>query len=181
MNPAKTGDTVYVWRDTADFRGWTGPRVVVAESSNGRSLWVSLRGYLIKSAREQVRQATTEEHLGAELIKVISQEMLESLESGKMKNFRDIEGEGLPPENVSVSAEELSRIEEGYMEDYEPSLPPDPTESQSREVEPGNANPMEVDLGGSHRGISSVVEPSTKDHLNIQASRHSHRNLHRGA
>ena len=162
VNPAKTGDTVYVWRDTADFRGWTGPGVVVAESSNGRSLWVSLRGYLIKSAREQVRQATTEEHLGAELIKVISQEMLESLESGKMKNFRDIEGEGLPPENVSVSAEELSRIEEGYMEDYEPSLPPDPTESQSREVEPGNANPMEVDLGGSHRGISSVVEPSTR-------------------
>ena len=91
------GDVVYVWRQTTDYTGWVGPGVVISQTANGRSLWVSLRGYLIKASREQVRMATNEEHLGAELIKVISKEMLEKLEQGETKHFRDIQREGGPP------------------------------------------------------------------------------------
>ena len=79
-------------------------------------MWISLRGYLLKAAREQVRQATSEEHLGAELAKVVSQEMLESIESGTLKNYRDVEKEGGSPGS-------LERIDEEDLEMYEPSIP----------------------------------------------------------
>ena len=36
------------------------------------SLWISLKGHLVKASREQVRPATAEEHLGAELIQELS-------------------------------------------------------------------------------------------------------------
>ena len=105
------GDVVYLWRHTTDYVGWVGPGVVVCQTENGRSLWVSLRGYLIKASREQVRQATNEEHLGAELVKVMSGELLEQLESGKLRHFRDIRDEGGPPEahvNDDVEMPELA-------------------------------------------------------------------------
>ena len=92
------GDTVYVWRHTVDYVGWVGPGVVVNQTDNGRSLWMSLRGYLIKASREQVRNATNEESLGAELVKVLSSELLEKLESGELRNYRDIRSEGGPDE-----------------------------------------------------------------------------------
>ena len=48
--PLKAGETVYVWRVTTDFKGWVGPGIVVAESDNQRSLWISVRGYLVKAS-----------------------------------------------------------------------------------------------------------------------------------
>ena len=101
------GDVVYVWRQTTDYTGWVGPGVVISQTANGRSLWVSLRGYLIKASREQVRMATNEEHLGAELIKVISKEMLEKLEQGETKHFRDIQREGGPPLESPIPDSEM--------------------------------------------------------------------------
>ena len=103
INPVKTGDVVYLWRDTADFVGWSGPGKIIAESSNGRSLWISLRGYLIKASREQVRNATREERQGAEILQIVSPEMIEKLESGKLKNYTDIEDEGLPGTTPATS------------------------------------------------------------------------------
>ncbi|CAJ1399663.1 unnamed protein product [Effrenium voratum] len=87
----KPNDTVYVWRENNNFRGWSGPGVVVAISENNRSLWVSLRGYLLKVSKEHLRHATSEESLGVELIKVLSAEMLEGLESGNIRHYRDLE------------------------------------------------------------------------------------------
>ncbi|CAE7779821.1 unnamed protein product, partial [Symbiodinium necroappetens] len=142
----QAGHTVFVWRETPDFKGWAGPGVIVAESTNGRSLWVSLRGYLIKASREQVRQATPEEHLGAELIKVISKDMLEGLEAGTLRNFRDIEGEGIPNQEFDDSADKASRkrpletIDED-MEEYVPS-PVEETADEPDEVPPPDPEPM---------------------------------------
>ena len=98
--PLKAGETVYVWRTTSDYKGWVGPGIVVAESDNQRSLWISVRGYLIKASREQVRRATSEESLGVELIKVLSAELLKDIENGRLKNYRDIENQGGPVQDI---------------------------------------------------------------------------------
>ncbi|CAE7766571.1 GIP [Symbiodinium sp. CCMP2592] len=51
-NEFADGDVVYVWRQTTvtNRLGWSGSR----DQPDRRSLWVSLRGYLIKALREQV-------------------------------------------------------------------------------------------------------------------------------
>ncbi|CAE7633607.1 unnamed protein product [Symbiodinium necroappetens] len=89
----ESGDMVYVFRDTSEYKGWVGPGVVIAQAKNERSLWISLRGFLVKAAKEQVRKATAEESLGVELVKVLSQEMLENVESGKIRNYQDLQHE----------------------------------------------------------------------------------------
>ena len=96
VKPLEVGDFVYVRRDTPDYRGWIGPGLLVAESENGRSLWVSVRGYLVKASREQVRRATSEESLGAEMAQMLSAGLLEDLESGRVKNYKDVTEEGVP-------------------------------------------------------------------------------------
>merc|ERR1712218_747506 len=76
------GDTVMVWRNNkrTGKRGWTGPGVVVAISQTKTSLWIHMRGSLLKGSGEQVRKATDAEYLGTELVKVLSQELLKSRE-----------------------------------------------------------------------------------------------------
>ena len=70
------GQWVYVWR--RDLRGardrtggpslsrWVGPGLVALQ--DGTTVWVSTRGRLWKCAREQIREATNHESLGAELL-----------------------------------------------------------------------------------------------------------------
>ena len=94
--PFKVGDRVYVWRRTPEFRGWSGPGVVIQITENGRSLWISLRGYLLKTSKEQVRPATSEESFGVELRQILDQGLLEDLENGRVRNYRDVQGEGPP-------------------------------------------------------------------------------------
>ena len=91
MKELKVGDTVFVWRHTAVYKGWTGPGIVVAINSNERSLWISLRGYLVKASREQVRAATSEEFLGVELVQELSSALLEDVETGQLRNYRDVQ------------------------------------------------------------------------------------------
>lgn len=93
----KQGDLVYVWRNIPGYKGWTGPGTVIADSNN--TLWISLRGYLVKAAKEQVRVATSEESLGAELVAQLSAEMLEALEKGTLRNYRDVADEGSPEDD----------------------------------------------------------------------------------
>ena len=112
------GETVYIWRSTTEFKGWIGPGIVVAESENQRSLWISVRGYLVKASREQVRRATSEESLGAELIKVLSNELLEGLETGRLKNYKDVEHEGGPLQNLDdLEDDQMLPIGEAAMGD----------------------------------------------------------------
>ena len=75
------GEVVYLWRDTSNFIGWSGPGFIVATSSNGRSLWL---------------QVTSEESLGLELALILSAEMLDKLEKGTPRNYKDIQAEGGP-------------------------------------------------------------------------------------
>ena len=107
--PIKSGDRLYVWRATRDFKGC----VLVQVTDNGRSVWISLRGYLLKASREQTRLATNEENFGAELRKVLTRELLEDLESGKVRHYRDIQNEEFPGDQDM----------EEEMTLYEPSLP----------------------------------------------------------
>eukprot|EP00959_Pyramimonas_sp_CCMP1952_P120536 2520496-Pyramimonas_sp.AAC.1 len=70
----KPGEWVYVWRRvTAANRShslqrdrWTGPGVVVYQ--NGSTIWIAMRSKLYKCSEEQVRPATRQESLGAELL-----------------------------------------------------------------------------------------------------------------
>ena len=70
----KVGSVVYVWRSSprGAIRGWVGPGVAVCLNEPKTSVWISMRGVLIKTNIDRVRLATDSEWLGAELIKVLS-------------------------------------------------------------------------------------------------------------
>ena len=153
------GEWVYVWRNTPNFKGWSGPGVLLAESPNERSLWVSLRGHLVKVSREQVRRATSEENLGAELIKELSSEMLRDINAGKVQRFQDLQGEGEPDHQGEGVEIQLSPI----VEEDEPEA------NQSSEVaadipedvqgySPTDVEPMDVEDEGALREILGADE-----------------------
>ncbi len=64
------GDVVYVWRNKLrdNTKGWIGPGLVVCVQDTPDSIWVSMRGVLVKCNRDRVRMATDSEWIGAELI-----------------------------------------------------------------------------------------------------------------
>ena len=96
LKPLDGGDWVYVWRDNAEFKGWSDPGVVLTTSPNGKSLWISLRGNLLKASREQVRPAVNEELLGIEIAKELSQELIQDMKQGKLTKFHDLTEDGNP-------------------------------------------------------------------------------------
>ena len=135
--PLAVGDRVYVWRRTPEFRGWSGPGVIIQVTENGRSLWISLRGYLLKTSREQVRQATTEESFGVELRQVLDQGLLEDMENGRVRNYRDVQEEGLPDEDL---------LDEAEFTNYSPTEPGEDVIMQPQEEgeERGGLLPLEA-------------------------------------
>eukprot|EP00439_Symbiodinium_sp_Y106_P027348 s5817_g3.t1 len=162
--PLKVGDLVYCWRDTSDYTGWSGPGTVIAESANGRSLWLSLRGYLIKAAREQVREATSEESLGAEIAAVVSPEMLEKIETGQVRHYQNIESEGAPPELPAPSADPGGI---GEME-IESSADASRLETIAEESGIEGNNPRE-ERTSEQMQVDSTREPSVEDHVSSAA------------
>jgi len=58
---------------------------------------VNIQGSLLRCSREQVREATSEEHLGVEMVNQLMTSMLEKLDRRGRKGFIDIEAEGPPP------------------------------------------------------------------------------------
>ena len=119
------------------------------------SLWISLRGYLAKASRSQVRKATSEENLGAELVQHLSAQMIEGLENNSLRHYRDVIPEGDPDP------------EDGSELEYEPTeAVPSPAEEPSGELipprEPLDAvpeDPMEA------HAEDSTQAPSTGDPL----------------
>ncbi|CAL1127455.1 unnamed protein product, partial [Cladocopium goreaui] len=93
------GSWVYVFRDTPSYKGWVGPGVTIAEDPTGKSSWVSMRGRLWKASREQLRLATPEEELGAELIVELSKEMLAKLSKPGHVVYQDVTREGGPTDD----------------------------------------------------------------------------------
>mgnify|MGYP005693850643 CR=1 FL=1 len=63
------GQIVYVWRNSqrSKIRGWVGPGLVVCKHHNQHSVWVSMRGVLVKCNRDRVRPATDEEWFGCRI------------------------------------------------------------------------------------------------------------------
>ena len=145
QKPLEVGDWVYVWWDTKKYKGWSGPGVIIAKTANGKSLWISLRNHLIKASREQVRNATLEEHLGAELIRELSKEMADDIHQGKIRHYHDIESEGGPGEEErwQVTISDLGALDEDNKE--EAAAEPPPT-LEPQAPQPGNVNRnMEID------------------------------------
>ena len=89
---------MFVWRsnDRTKVRGWIGPGSVVLVAPNGTSIWVSMRGHLLKCSAEQVRLGTDEEHIGAEVAKLLSQESLAHLRRSGQRGFIDVQRVGAP-------------------------------------------------------------------------------------
>ena len=94
------GDTAVVWRNNKLIgrRGWTGTGVVVAVSPTKTSLWISMRGCLLKCSSEQVRKARDAEWLGAELSRTLATELLDSRRRSGQRGNVDVEPEGQPSE-----------------------------------------------------------------------------------
>lgn len=112
MPTYKAGDLVYVYRTLRRQKAlrhevgprvghlrakWVGPGKVLA--TEGSVIWVNMLGELWRVAAEQMRLATTEEKLGAEIISEECEEMQERLKRNSHRaGYRDITGQPRPPE-----------------------------------------------------------------------------------
>ena len=155
----KTGDTVYVWRNSIrtdrKIKGWVGPGLVVCINENGTSVWVSMRGVLVKCNVDRVRLATDSEFLGAELIKILSADAREHIARNGQRGYVDASREDgpedddpEPPNSSSVDFGPLSSIPE------ESEVTPEPTV--------GNGPGLEVPVVGNGTGPIAVVGTGTE-------------------
>ena len=140
------GDLVFVWRQPKVGAGrWHGPGIVMLPTAGGA--WVNMRGALWRTANEQMRKATSEEHKGAELVNRYLDSMRADFKSNRgARKFTDVRKEGPPrfPGDVPVENEpddeELRDLdsdedfepeaEESGGQDGTPPVPPVPPESQ---------------------------------------------------
>ena len=93
-----------MWRNNTskEVRGWVGPGLMVCVNSRASSIWVSMRGVLVKCNADCVRIATDEEWLGAEIIKVLSQDARNHLDKHGQRGYIDVTGEEGPGEEDLV-------------------------------------------------------------------------------
>ena len=121
------GQLVYDCRQPKVGDGrWAGPGIVVLDTSGGA--WINMRGPLWRVAHEQMRSATQEESLGAELVN----KYLHSLKLGLIKTrgarrYVDVSAEGPPrvPGDPQIEDEfddmpRLDPIPEGSEDEQEP-------------------------------------------------------------
>ena len=123
------GEWVFIWRSIPGFTGWSGPGVLLAISPSEKSMWVSLRGHLMKVSREHLRSATSEEHLCAELIKELSAEMLKDIQSGRIRQYHDLTNEPTPDQErqLAITTEAIPEHEvRDFVEPDEPYTPTSP-------------------------------------------------------
>ena len=165
VKPLTPGDWVFVWRSTPTFTGWSGPGVLLVSSPSERSLWVSLRGQLLKVSREHLRPATSEEHLGAELIRELSAEMISDIKSGKIQHFHDLTQEPSPDqiEDIKVTVEPIDAEEPEYSPTtvQEEASPMDEDDEMLRELDLLPTIPEENDMEvEDQESLNSTREPS---------------------
>ena len=96
------GQWVYVWRRFAGTgqghvtkSRWSGPGLVLQQS--GHTVWVSMRARLLKCNSDQLRSASHEEAIGAELLKDGHIKDLVSQTSSHRAGAIDVASEGAPP------------------------------------------------------------------------------------
>ena len=142
------GDLVYVYRvprarktkaghyesyEKASLKAtWIGPGTVIVP--DGANLWVSMMGELWKVAREQCRQATSEERSGVEAVMNECKELIEEYKRNpKRAGYKDITNEEWPEPELKRSregqdsdeeAEKRPRlVDEADEDDYVPTSP----------------------------------------------------------
>ena len=101
--------------------GWTWHSLTL--NAKETSCYVDMAGRLWKCSREQIRPATEDEELSAELASVLSQELLEELRSGRAPRCLDVSGEaptndddlvtGLDPDAPMPGEEPAARTRAG--------------------------------------------------------------------
>eukprot|EP00435_Cladocopium_sp_Y103_P070319 s238_g35.t1 len=169
----KTGDVVYVFRSLRRKkqvhqrpeaeRGlgigrratWIGPGHVLA--MEGSVVWINMFGELWKAASEQVREATTVEKLGVEVVAEDFSEMQDRLKrSSRRAGFRDVtaDAEEMQEEN-EVDQEGMARGQprvrfEDEENPYSPSLGP---------AEAPGEEPTALDLSGPIDHSDTAVDP----------------------
>ena len=86
---------MYVWRNNFRYniKGWVGPGLAIAINAPQSSVWVSMRGVIVKCNMERVRPASDQEWLGAEIIRVLSAEAKASLERKVQRGYVDATNE----------------------------------------------------------------------------------------
>ena len=82
---------MYVWRNNFRYAitRWVGPGLVVAINAQQSSVWVSMRGVVVKCNIERVRPATDEEWLGSEILRVLSADGKANLERWGQRGYVD--------------------------------------------------------------------------------------------
>ena len=125
------GSWVYVFRDSPSYKGWVGPGVTIAEDPSGKSTWISMRGRLWKASKEQLRLATPEEELGAELIVELSKEMLSKLHKPGHVVFQDVSAEGGPTDEYFDEVMRTLNIREDRPESQQRQRPGQADETMS--------------------------------------------------
>ena len=153
------GSCVYVFRDSPSYKGWVGPGVTIAEDPSGKSTWISMRGRLWKASQEQLRLATPEEELGAELIVELSKEMLTKLQKPGHVVFQDVSQEGGPTDDYFDEVMRTLEVrEEG---DHQASQPRESSSTSSTSSTTGQtSNTTEsasLGLGNTEEGSNSAT------------------------
>ena len=153
------GSWVYVFRDSPSYKGWVGPGVTIAEDPSGKSTWISMRGRLWKASQEQLRLATPEEELGAELIVELSKEMLTKLQKPGHVVSQDVSKEGGPTDDYFDEVMRTLEVrEEG---DHRPSQPRESSSTSSTGSTTGQtSNTTEsasLGLGNTEEGSNSAI------------------------
>ena len=103
LDPGRVGEGLEEARREAGWLGWPRP---LGRREGPQYLCLG-RGRLWKGSREQVRECTFEEKLGAGYALALAEEMLEKVVPGRADDAMDIAGEGGPEEE---EAEETERV-----------------------------------------------------------------------
>ena len=170
--PVVEGDVVYVWRNNVkhDVKGWVGPGLVVCVNSAQSSVWVSMRGVLVKCNVERVRPATDEEWMGSEIIRVLSSDAKVRLERDAQRGYVDAtKEEGPDPDNEIVDDSPQPRGESA-----DGRLPPIPEDGPSempveRSVEGDHADGEPRAVGDSAAAVDGLRQNSDCRYCAVQA------------
>ena len=154
------GQWVYIWRKFAGTglghttrSRWCGPGLVVMQQ--GHTVWVSLRSRLLKCNSDQLRAASHEEAVGAELHRSGELKELVSQTSSHRASAVDVSAEGSPPDEAFDGHPVVA--EQGPPE----SLRPEQSEPLPiiPEEEPVSASaPSRVGVGSLTRDVSIPPE-----------------------
>ena len=149
----KEGSVVYVWRNRGKVRGWVGPGLAVCINYTQSSVWVSMRGIIVKCNIDRVRPATDEEWIGAELIKVLAADAKQHVERAGQRGYVDATGEEGPDVGDELPAPEVSLDTIGPLQPI-----PEEAELPSDEVV---REPVEPDRGAAAVDLSNSTSTSS--------------------